>query len=336
MSHEDLIYIVLTTFLLRFLQTKVGAALLEQAFSLAKNLLVALIIVSVVRGGALDKLMDTIDEEPPTTPSLALTSAGVDWVRVWPAVVQWRSEIESASKRCNVDPALVAAVMRQESIGDPSVCSKAGACGLMQLMPATAKEVRVADRFDPAQNVRGGACYLRQMLDRYGGDVRVALAAYNAGPGNVDKYGGVPPFAETQKYVRRVTAFYREIVSGVSGGSGCCIWPTTGRITQGASADHMAIDIAATIGTPVVAAAGGKVIAAASGGNYGKRVMIDHGGGLLTLYAHLSQILVREGDRVNQGQIIGKVGSTGLSTGPHLHFEIREAGQLLDPFPRLR
>ncbi|MDQ2858183.1 MAG: lytic transglycosylase domain-containing protein [Candidatus Eremiobacteraeota bacterium] len=108
-----------------------------------------------------------------------------------------------------VDAALLTAVVRAESGFDPRATSSAGAAGLMQLMPATAQALGVADPYDPAQNVRGGAAYLRELIDRFHGDTRLAVAAYNAGPGAVERYGGVPPFAETRAYVERVLAAYR-------------------------------------------------------------------------------------------------------------------------------
>lgn len=101
---------------------------------------------------------------------------------------------------------LVMAVIEQESGFQPGVTSSAGAQGLMQLMPDTAKGLGVNNAFDPKQNVEGGVKLLAQNLQRYGGDTSKALAAYNAGAGNVDKYGGVPPFAETQNYVKNITA----------------------------------------------------------------------------------------------------------------------------------
>ncbi|MBI3974214.1 MAG: lytic transglycosylase domain-containing protein [Chloroflexi bacterium] len=114
--------------------------------------------------------------------------------------------ILEAAAREGVDPALAGAVARAESNLNPRAVSSAGAKGLMQLMDGTARALGVADSFDPVQNAIGGVKYLKQMLTRYGGDVARALAAYNAGPGAVDKHGGVPPFKETQHYVQRVLA----------------------------------------------------------------------------------------------------------------------------------
>ena len=108
----------------------------------------------------------------------------------------------------NVDPALIEAIVANESGFDPRATSAAGARGLMQLMPATASALGVADAYDPVQNLWGGTRYVRGLLDRFGGNLELALAAYNAGPGAVEKYGGVPPYAETHRYVRSVLASY--------------------------------------------------------------------------------------------------------------------------------
>ena len=127
-----------------------------------------------------------------------------------PTGTPYAAEITQAATANGVDPALLAGLVKQESGFDANAGSPAGAQGLTQLMPATAASLGVTNVHDPAQALEGGAKYLRQQLDRFGGDVARALAAYNAGPGAVERFGGVPPYAETQNYVRKVQAFAAE------------------------------------------------------------------------------------------------------------------------------
>jgi len=113
--------------------------------------------------------------------------------------------IREAATQYKLDPNLIRAVMRTESAFNPHAVSRVGAQGLMQLMPALASDMGVKNPFDPRDNIMGGARYLRQLLDAHRGNIRLTLASYNAGPGNVKRYKGVPPFKETHNYVKKIT-----------------------------------------------------------------------------------------------------------------------------------
>jgi soluble lytic murein transglycosylase-like protein len=140
------------------------------------------------------------------------------------APVDVETAIQEAAARHNVDPNLVRAVIKVESNFNPNAVSRKGAMGLMQLMPSTARQLKVKNPFDPEQNVDAGVRQLKQLLESYNGDIKLTLAAYNAGAGAVARNSGVPHYAETQNYVRRITNLY---YGGVSFDSGVSRDPVT-------------------------------------------------------------------------------------------------------------
>lgn len=149
-------------------------------------------------------------------PALALegvpATEGPPDARAW---LRYRDVVLESARRFRIDPALLRAVIRAESGYDHKAVSRRGAAGLMQLMPATARRLGVADVFNPAQNVQGGARYLVELMTRFDNDLHLALAAYNAGEGAVLKYGRrIPPYPETTDYVARVVGYYRSYRAG--------------------------------------------------------------------------------------------------------------------------
>ncbi|MBC3971838.1 lytic transglycosylase domain-containing protein [Xanthomonas translucens pv. undulosa] len=134
----------------------------------------------------------------------ACANPGLNFGAVRLNTTAYQSEIAAAAREYGVDEAVVRAIIHAESAYNPMALSRAGAQGLMQLMPPTARRFGVSDAFDTAQNIRGGVQYLAWLLKRFNGNLSLAAAGYNAGEGAVDKHGGVPPYSETQRYVQRV------------------------------------------------------------------------------------------------------------------------------------
>ncbi|MCK5145265.1 lytic transglycosylase domain-containing protein [bacterium] len=162
--------------------------------------------------GMAEQLYDKLLEKGLLPESISGGSASGK-VNAFEQIRQFDAAISTAASAHEVEPALIYAVIQAESGGNPHAVSMKGAKGLMQLMDGTAREMGVANVFQPRQNIDGGVQYLKAMLARFDGDTSKALAAYNAGPGTVESYGGVPPFKETQKYVEHVMElleFYRQ------------------------------------------------------------------------------------------------------------------------------
>ena len=157
------------------------------------------------RGGAGITAMRTIKYSFMETCYACAAKPGVDFRTLRLNTSAYQAEISAASRDFGVDEAIVRAIIHAESAFNPNALSRVGAQGLMQLMPATARRFGVGNAFDAAQNIRGGVQYLAFLLKRFNGDLSLAAAGYNAGEGAVDKYGGVPPYSETQRYVQRVS-----------------------------------------------------------------------------------------------------------------------------------
>jgi soluble lytic murein transglycosylase-like protein len=140
-------------------------------------------------------LQQTTTKRPP-----ASSSAGT---------ADYTAYVREAASKYEIEPELIRAVIRAESNGNHRAVSRKGAMGLMQLMPQTANDMNVSNPFNPEENIEGGTRYLRYLIEKFNGDITLALAAYNAGPQTVEKYGNVPPISETVQYVKKVFAFYR-------------------------------------------------------------------------------------------------------------------------------
>ncbi|MGN7942859.1 phage tail tape measure protein [Metabacillus sp. 22489] len=262
---------------------------------------------------------------------------------------KYASYINQAATKYGVNPFLIAAIIQQESGFNPKAVSPAGARGLMQLMPGTARDLGVSNSFDPFQNIMGGTKYIAQQLKTFGNDIQKALAAYNAGPGNVRKYGGIPPFRETQNYVNKVLANFNKLAGSANNiattfssasQSVADYYKNNFRVTSKfgqkesfRSSPHKGLDLAnGKQGDPVKALRGGKVITAAYSKTAGYWVVVQQDDGTVAKYMHMQKGLnVKAGQKVSAGQQLGKVGNTGRSTGAHLHIQIEQNGKAIDP-----
>lgn len=163
---------------------------------------------------SLNSATEALNDAQATSNSAAVTNATGSAAAVTSTTASVPTDLMSifqeAAQTYGVDVNLLTAIARQESNFTANATSSSGAMGIMQLMPATAQGLGVNDAYNPYENIMGGAKYISQLLSRYNGDVSLALAAYNAGSGNVAKYGGIPPFAETQNYVSKVLGYYQD------------------------------------------------------------------------------------------------------------------------------
>ena len=294
---------------------------------------------------------------------------GIRWLP--PVLDRWKPLILAAASKHNVDPDVLAIMMLVESSGDPNAQSPAGAVGLMQIMPRTgeliAQERNISDfktekLADPETNLDFGAYYLARQVDTFGKDkeptekVELAAAAYNGGTQSVREYlaGTKPLSEETTRYKTLVAGMWSErgaeesttyrtwrerireraaqrAASPVSGAHVTMPYGDATNPFSGKQEKHAGIDLAKEEGTPVVAPWGGKVRNATADGDRGNAVVIDHGNGLETRFHHLGEMNVTPGQTIAKGDKIGTVGSTGKSTGPHVHFEVRDFGEPIDP-----
>jgi murein DD-endopeptidase MepM/ murein hydrolase activator NlpD len=256
--------------------------------------------------------------------------------------------INQAASKYGVDPNLVAAIIKQESgfqqtKNGKTLTSPSGALGLMQLMPGTARSLGVNPN-DAFQNIMGGTKYIADQIKAFGGNVEKALAAYNAGPGNVRKYGGIPPFKETQNYVKNVLANFNtmsgSIIKSVDNTSQSVAdyylnnFKVSSEFNEKrGSTTHKGLDLSnGHAGDPVKALKGGKVITAAYSKTAGNWVVIQQDDGIVAKYMHMQKGLsVKAGQTIVAGQQLGKVGSTGDSTGNHLHLQLESGGKAIDP-----
>lgn len=261
---------------------------------------------------------------------------------------KYATEINKASSAHGVDANLIAAIIKAESSFNKNAKSSAGAQGLMQLMPSTAKELGVKDAFNAEQNIMGGTKYIAQQIAKFGGDIKKALYAYNAGAGNVTKIveSSANYWKGAKNYANKIMSDFEAsggVVAGkpisgwggtVTSGFGNRVHPITGKYTM-----HDGIDIKGNKGDRLDANVSGKVAFAGKGtgsmSGFGNYVAIETADGLKHFYAHLDKVIAKVGETVAVGQQIGNIGSTGSSTGNHLHYQVNKDGKAINPSSQL-
>lgn len=254
---------------------------------------------------------------------------------------KYSTQINSSASKYGVDPNLIAAIIKQESNFNPNAKSGAGARGLMQLMPSTAKGLGVKNSYDPAQNIEGGTKYIADQIKAFGGDIKKALYAYNAGAGNVSKI-----LASSDKYWKEPKNYANKVLANLASNTGKTnISGWNGNVTSGYGMRndpftgkqkmHSGVDIAGKKGDRLDSNVGGKVTFAGKGtganSGFGNYVAIETANGLKHFYAHLDKVVAKVGDTVAVGSQIGNIGSTGKSTGNHLHYQVNKNGKAIDP-----
>ena len=280
-----------------------------------------------------------------------------------PSVTQWQKYIEDAAERHDVSADVLALMLLVESHGEALATSSGGARGLMQVMPKTGRAIAeergisdfdTAKLFDPETNIDFGAWYLAEMMRRFSEQPErsqeLAISAYNAGPGSVAAFlsgtGSLP----------EVTVGYKNMLLSLLSEAGkdrslvlegrkaelrarlpALRAPVDGNVSSRFGAGsrgkgvHKGVDIVAPLGTPVVAPVGGHIRSVGEDARRGKFITVAHLHGVESHYYHLSEVAVRAGESIQTGEVLGAVGSSGVSSGPHLHFEVREFGQSVSP-----
>ncbi len=320
-----------------------------------------------------DAPQDQTVRTQPAQLSTAPAELSIAWLP--PAVRRWSAQILEASEQQQVDPRLIALMVLVESGGDTSAKSSSGARGLMQLMPATARAVAKrsnqqapskAELHQPARNLQLGTRLIAELLERFRSrettrQIELALAAYNAGSARVRRHlkAAQPLPAETRRYTKLLMALWAERDAGESaafrawraralkrartahtsplpGGKLTSAFGPRRHPIRGQADEHRGLDISHRSGTAVLAPLAGRVVVARSDNDArGLYIVIRHSVGLQTQFHHMASLNVKAGDRVAAGDVIGAVGDSGETTGPHLHFELHDLGQPIDPLPLL-